>query len=111
MFGATLDTAIGLAVVFLLFSILLTILMEIISGVLKLRAKALENLIARLIEDPTVQQTGWAWMTGGQFGLAKAASQGAKGVVSVAGGANPAAAVAPPHITYADVFDPPWSAG
>lgn len=54
MFDIAIDTAIGLVLTFLLFSILLTIVMEIISGVMALRAKALENAVAKLIEDPSV---------------------------------------------------------
>lgn len=51
MFGTTVDTIIGLVLVFLLFSTLLTTLTEMLAGVLKLRAKALEGAIIRLLGD------------------------------------------------------------
>lgn len=49
MFGTTVDTIIGVVLVFLLFSTLLTTLMEVLAGVLKLRAKALEDTVTRLL--------------------------------------------------------------
>jgi hypothetical protein len=66
MFGTTVDTAIGLVLVFLLFAILVSTAMEIISGVFALRAKALENAIAKLIEDP--QTIGFVARLSGMFG-------------------------------------------
>ena len=60
MFGAVIDTALGLVLMFLLFSVLLSTLMELISGVLDLRAKAFENAVANLIEDPQTVQGGFA---------------------------------------------------
>jgi hypothetical protein len=51
-FGPSVDVAIGLVFVFLLFSLLLSTVMETIATVLRLRARALENAIARLIEHP-----------------------------------------------------------
>jgi hypothetical protein len=52
MFGTTLDVAIGLVLVYVLFAILVSSITEVISASLQLRAKALENAFARLLEDP-----------------------------------------------------------
>jgi len=54
MFGVTLDVAIGLVLIYLLFSTLVATCTEIVAAVLKLRAAALENTIVRLIEDPQI---------------------------------------------------------
>lgn len=59
MFGAVIDTAIGLVLVFLLFSIVLSTLIEAISGALSLRAKAFENAIANLIANPVNVRKGF----------------------------------------------------
>ena len=61
MFGAVIDTAIGLVLVFLLYSILLSTLMEMLAGILDLRAKAFENAVANLIGDPQSVRSGFAW--------------------------------------------------
>ena len=93
VFGTVFDTAIGLVLIFLLFSVLLTVLMEIVSGVLGLRGKALENAIAKLIEDPKVQGAARA---AGMFGAHKLAA---------------IAAAAAPVLSYKTVYNHPMVAG
>src|SRR5687768_13091866 len=57
MFGSeTLDVAIGLVLVFLLVSLLLTALIEIIESILKSRAADLERAIGLMLKDPTGAQ-------------------------------------------------------
>jgi hypothetical protein len=90
VFGTVFDTAIGLVLIFLLFSVLLTILMEIVSGALGLRGKALEDAIAKLIEDPQVQ------------GAARAAGMF---------GAHRLTAAAAPVLSYKAVYNHPMVAG
>lgn len=94
IFGTLFDAAIGLVLVFLLFSILITILMEIVSGWLGLRGKALENAIAKLIEDPTVQK-GAGRLTA-MFGAQVKAAR---------------AQAAAPTLSYKDVYNHPMVAG
>ncbi|KQY29798.1 hypothetical protein ASD38_10775 [Caulobacter sp. Root487D2Y] len=52
MFGPVLDVAIGLVFTIVIYATLLSALVETVSGVLKLRARALEDVIIRMIEDP-----------------------------------------------------------
>src|SRR5580704_11269515 len=112
VFGAVVDTVIGLVLIFLLFSILVSTVMEALSGILKLRAQALENSIANLIDDPQAQQKL------DQAGAAVAT--GAKGLSAMfvdhrrAATANAAAAKAagaPPLLTYSEVYNHPLVAG
>jgi hypothetical protein len=113
MFGAIVDTVIGLVLIFLLFSILVTTVMEAVSGALKLRAQALENSIAKLIEDPPsaaqMAQPGvvakglWAKLTpmfGAHLHDARVNAQ-----VAAAPGATQ------PLLSYADVYNHPLVAG
>jgi hypothetical protein len=112
VFGAVVDTVIGLVLIFLLFSILVSTVMEALSGILKLRAQALENSIANLIDDPQAQQKL------DQAGAAVATE--AKGLSAMfvghrrAATANAAAAKAagaPPLLTYSEVYNHPLVAG
>ena len=98
MFGAAFDTAIGLVLVFLLYSILLTIVMEIVSGALRLRSRALENAIAKLIEDPGTA-AGWGKLAG-MFG--------AHTMSALAGHKD---AAAPPVLPYTRIYNHPMVAG
>ncbi|KQZ05912.1 hypothetical protein ASD21_18175 [Caulobacter sp. Root1455] len=52
MFGPVLDVAIGLVFTIVIYATLLSALVETVSGVLKLRARALEDVIIRMLEDP-----------------------------------------------------------
>ena len=90
IFGTVFDTAIGLVLVFLMFSVLLSILMEIVSGWMGLRGRALENAIAKLIEDPKVAGVAHA---AGMFGAQKIA------------------AAAAPVLSYKTVYNHPMVAG
>ncbi|HZZ87480.1 MAG TPA: hypothetical protein VFE13_04005 [Caulobacteraceae bacterium] len=104
MFGTSVDTAIGLVLTFLLFSILLTVCMESIAAVLTLRSRALEDQIAKLIENPSVAATGWAELMK-IFGAHKAAAKQ---------GAPPAPlgdAAASFPLSYEHVYEHPMVAG
>ena len=96
-FGAVIDTAIGLVLVFLLFAMLLGILNEVIAGVFALRAKALENAIAKLIQNPDV--TGG--MIGRIFGMFGRHAKAAPLAPPVAPGAPPT------QLDYTQVYDHP----
>lgn len=98
MFGTAIDTAIGLVLVFLLFSIMLSILMEIISGVLGLRAKALENGIAKLIQNPKPAAT-FLGPVSAMFGAHKQAAD------------VPAADIPASALLYQKVYNHPLVAG
>lgn len=104
MFGTVVDTAIGLVLVFLLFSILLTVLMEIVSSLLGLRAKALENAIIKLIEDPKTTKSVLG-AAGGMFGASKAALPAHRANVAAASG------IAAPALPYTKVYNHPMVAG
>jgi hypothetical protein len=111
MLGAIVDTVIGLVLIYLLFSILVSTVMEAASGIFKLRAQALEDSIAKLIEDPLdpkkVADAGaaangvWASVAP-MFAAHRNAAQ-----------ARPQAAAAPggPVLTYTDVYNHPLVAG
>jgi hypothetical protein len=102
MLGTAIDTAIGLVLTFLLFSILLTIGMEILSGLLGSRAKALETVIAGLIEGSGNARVGATAMA---FGPPAALAQ------TPAPAASDAPNAEPPPLSYADVYRHPLVAG
>ena len=109
-FGVVIDTAIGLVLVFLLFAMLLGILNEMIAGVLALRAKALENAIAKLIQDPKVVG-GITGMFGRHAKAAQAAVQStAQAAPPAAQGAQAAVQGAPqavPPLDYTRIYKHP----
>ena len=51
MFGPTIDVAIGLTLVYVLFSSLISVVYEALAGIRDLRSKALENAVISLIDD------------------------------------------------------------
>ena len=51
MFGPTIDVAIGLTLVYVLFSSLISVVFEALAGIRDLRSKALENAVISLIDD------------------------------------------------------------
>jgi hypothetical protein len=69
MLGTTLDVAIGVIFIFMLFSLFLSSALEIVATALKLRARALEIAIAQLIQDPDAVPIGANWPANGGFGL------------------------------------------
>ena len=83
MISPILGTAIGLALVFLLTATLVTIITEAISGVMTLRAKALENTIAHMIEDVTAKPSIMRWFNG-MFGAHAAGAPSSKAAVTAA---------------------------
>jgi len=56
--GPMIEVAVGLALIYLLFASLLSVLFEAMASALSLRSKALENAIVSLIEDPGQAATG-----------------------------------------------------
>jgi len=94
VFGTTIDTAIGLVLVFLLFAILVSTATEVISSVLGLRARALENAIAKLVEDP--QTISFAERLWGMFGAHRRTA---------------AADKAPRTLSYEDIYNHALVAG
>jgi hypothetical protein len=104
MFGTAIDTVVGLVLTFLMFSVLLTIIMEIISGLAALRSKALENSIAKLIEDPGTITQGASQLKG-MFG-AQTAAAGADGKPQAQAAVN-----APFVLSYEHVYVHPLVAG
>ena len=69
MFGPTLDVAIGLALIYVLFSLLLSAILESFASVLKLRAKALENGLIAMLANPTVTAAAKPRVAGGIAGI------------------------------------------
>ena len=78
LFGPALDVAVGLALIYLVFSMLLSTVVEGVAGVLRLRARALENAIVRLIADPGRQKKIVHYFVG-IFGAEKTAQRSARG--------------------------------
>ena len=68
MLGSSIDMAIGLILVFLLFSLMQSAVVEALSAVLRLRARGLENAFVTLIENPDGLRPGLtavsAWLSG-----------------------------------------------
>jgi hypothetical protein len=69
MTGTTLDVAIGLVFIFMLFSLFLSTALEAVASALKLRARALEITIAQLIQDPSAIPFGANGAAKGVFGF------------------------------------------
>jgi len=69
MLGTTLDVAIGLIFIFMLFSLFLSTVLEAVAAAFKLRARALEITIAQLIEYPASIRVGANLPAKGLFGL------------------------------------------
>jgi hypothetical protein len=104
VFGTTVDTAIGLVLIFFLFSVLVSTAMEVISGYLALRSRALENAFAKLIENPENVKSGLIGIFGAHVSAAAAADLPARADVAanagqIAGPPTPAPATASPPTT------------
>lgn len=67
--GTTLDAAIGLVFIFLLFSLFLSTALESVAAIFKLRARALEIAVMELIADPDREPPWRHWPSKGLFGL------------------------------------------
>jgi hypothetical protein len=129
VFGTTIDTAIGLILVFALFAMLVSTAMEVLAGVFALRSKALANTIAQLIEDPKVESGFFSSVTSlwNMFGAHRdaataparaaqtaqraAASDPAKQPAAVAAAAAATNHAARQVVTFADVYQHALVAG
>lgn len=111
LFGPALDVAIGLALIYLVFSMLLSTIVESAAAVLKLRARALENTILRLIADPSRQKNIVHYFLG-IFGAEKAAQKTAKAAAGPAATLVPGAVPSYNPVHLADlVYEHPLVAG
>ena len=80
--GPILDVAIGMAFVFVLFALLVSTIFEAIASVFGLRARALENTIIRLIEDPQSLQVVKARIGDGLFFIFQAEKRSLKALAA-----------------------------
>lgn len=82
MLGTTLDVAIGLVFIFLLFSLFLSTALEAVAAILKLRARALEIALKEMIGDPATPVPWPRLPAKGLFGLlpGKARTDGAAAI-------------------------------